>query len=712
MKKIRQVISALYHPSAATSIRVLPLILGTGSLMMVLSPAQAADSPEQSTAGALPRVEISEKKPDETRRGLALGVNTAVLDTPASVTSVDIKVLQDQGGQTLQDILRNVPGATADLGFTGSHSQVFVLRGFLADSGTGASRVLRDGARLSNYAFVPAFVESVEVLRGPGAAIATRSEPGGTVQIVTKQPQLRNFGSVSAGVGEYGARETTIDINRVLSQENELAARLIATHSEYSEWRGVPDRLDGIKLGISKSDGDKYHLRVGVESTDQRYRPDYGVPGVNGRPANIPVNRQLNEPWTDSTTRNDIFDVHADVAVGEQSRWAFDWTHLEADSTYVSQSLSAAVGTTGNYSRFTSLQPDTKRRIDSVSTSLTSEQKLAETTHRLYAGLEYYRENLSQPGGGVTAPSINIYNPVYGLVKAPASYSTTLTRESLESFNLSVQDAIDWQDWTLVAGVQFMKQRFFYGTSGAGVDENKVSPKVALLRHLTPEQTVYASYSTGTSPNQAASSTGQSLPSRTSRQYEAGWKSSWLNRRLNSDVALFWLEQNNMLADDPGTAYIYDKTLAGTGRSKGLEASLSGQVTEKVSVVAAYAYTNARFGAGSEFNGKKIPNVADHTLSVFGHYDWDDQWRSGVGLYAQGRRFADETNTTIMPGYGRIDLTQRYLLKLAEDRTVELQLAVRNLMNKEYYVASHLHVSRYILPGETRGVYLNATYRF
>ena len=59
-----------------------------------------------------------------------------------------------QAGQSLQDALRNVPGAQADSGFNGSHTQFFVLRGAIADSATGSNRVLRDGVRMSNYPFV------------------------------------------------------------------------------------------------------------------------------------------------------------------------------------------------------------------------------------------------------------------------------------------------------------------------------------------------------------------------------------------------------------------------------------------------------------------------------------------------------------------------------------------------------------------------------
>lgn len=709
-KKRRRVVN-VHRTLSVSIVKDTSLVLTT----LLMCGAPALSHAEASTDSSLPSIDVQAAAAPSQKNSLVTGIPAAAIDTPFSVSTVSTETLQDQGGITLHDLLRNVPGATADLSFTGSHSQVFVLRGSLADSGTGSSRVLRDGARLSNYPFVPAFVDSIQVLRGPGAAVGKRSEPGGTVQIVTKQPQLSNFGSVSVGIGEYGARETAVDINRVLSAENELAARLVVNHSESSEWRGAPDRLDGVKLGLSKSDGDKYHIRLGIEAIDQRYRPDFGVPAINGRPVAVPVDRQFAEPWTDSTTRNQVYDLHADVALSDKTRWAFDWTHLEANSTSIRQSVSALVNSNGTFSRVIAVEPNTNRRIDSLATALTSKQSTGAVTHNLYAGVEYYRETLAQPSGAVVAPyspNINVFNPVYGLVTQPGTINTTLTTENLESTSLSVQDSIDWHDWTLVTGLQYMKQRFFYGSVGTSVDENKFSPKLALLRHLTPTQTIYASYSTGTSPNQAASAAGQSLASRTARQYELGWKSAWLDNRLNADLALFWLNQNNMLADDPSTVSIYDKKLSGEGRSKGVELSLTGQLTKQLSVVSAYAYTNSHFAGGSEFAGKSIPNVAAHTLSVFAHYDWDSQWRSGLGVYAQGRRYADESNTTIMPGYGRIDATQSYRFKIAADRSFELQLSLRNLFNKEYYAASHLHVTRYILPGESRSLMLTGTYRF
>ncbi|MDB5820307.1 MAG: TonB-dependent receptor [Rhizobacter sp.] len=680
----------------------------------------AQSSPADQTLPAISVVEPATK--GRAAAALATGIAASPLDTPFSVTSVPSALVREQAGTTLQDALRNVPGAQADTGFNGSHTQSYILRGAISDSGTGSSRVMRDGVRLSNYPYTPAFVESVDVLRGPGAAIAVRSEPGGTVNIVTKQPQLYNFGSVYLGGGNANARELSVDLNRVLSKEDEWAARLIATQSNASEWRHVPDQLTGLKLGVAKSDGARYHLRAGFEATNQSYQPDYGIPALNGRPVAVPLDRQLGEPFGNSRTENRIADLHGDVALGGDSRLAVDYTHLEAFSTSIKSLLNGsplANQPVGTWPRVSVWEPATRRHIDSLATSLTGTQTLGGLTHRFFAGLDYYRETLdglTLTAPASTSPPINVFDPVYGLATAPsagAAFARTLTTENLHSVGASVQDQIDIGDWSVVAGLRFDRQHFLYGTAGVvAVDESRVSPKLAVLRHLSDSDTLYANVSTGQAPNQVSSSSNQSLPSRRSKQAEVGWKSAWLGGQLTSDVAVYQLDQSNLISSDLSTPNLFDFTIDGSARSRGLEASLTGKLGDHLDVSATYAYTDAAYRNNAVYGGKDVPNVARHTATLWAQYAWDDAWKSGAGVYVQSRRFADEANTTVLPGYARFDLTQTYVTKLAAGQSVELQLAVRNLLDRDYYVSSHLHVNRWITPAQGRNAWLSATYRF
>jgi len=672
-----------------------------------------------------PTVFVSGRSAQDGRLAARLATGTAgpAHDTPFSVSSVGAELLRDQAGTTLQDALRNVPGAQPDSGFNGAHTQFFSLRGAVADSGTGSNRVLRDGVRLSNYPYVPGFVDSVDVLRGPGAAVGVRSEPGGTVNIVTRQPLMRDASSVFASVGEHAAQELTLDLNRVLSAENGVAARIIATRSRASEWRHVEDRLDGVKLGIANKAGGPVHLRAGLEATNQVYQPDYGIPGAGDRPAAIPRDRQFGEPFGDSTTRNRIADLHGDVDLGRGTRLGADLTHLEAHSTSIKNLLNGSPlpgRPGGTYARVSAWEPDTTRRIDSAALTLTSRQRLGGVTHALFAGLDYYRETLDQPSLAVpasTSAAINIYAPVFGLVTAPAPgavMARSLTTQNLTARALSLQDQVDLGAWSLIGGLRYTDQDFVYGAAGVrAVREKDWSPKLGVLYRIGDSHTLYTNLARGLAPNQVASSTNQSLPSREADQLELGWKSLWLGGALAGDVAVYQLRQTNMISADASTPLNnFDFTVDGSARSRGLEAALNGKLGDRLDLALIYAYTHAKYLENAVYGGKRVPNVARHALSLWGQYHWNRNWKTGAGIYAQGARFADEANTTTLPGYARLDLTHGWAIKLAGGGALEVQLALRNALDQGYFVSSHVHVSRWITPGQRRNASLSASYRF
>jgi len=688
-------------------------LLLASALLASTTPAFAqAARPTPVGPTALEEVVVTGRR---TGADLALGAPATFLETPAAVSTVQTTTLLEQGGTTLLDALRNVPGAQADLSFVGSHSQVVVLRGSIADSGTQSSRILRDGVRLSNYAFTPAFVDQINVLRGPGAAASTRSEPGGTVELVTKSAQLSDFGMAYARIGQNHARETWIDVNRVLSREHGLAGRLILISSAEDEWRHVKDELDGLKLGLSKSDGDRYRVNFDFEATNQTYNPDFGLPALNGSVVDVPRDRQLGEPFADSTTDNRVYSLHADYSL-PLGRVALGYTHMDSHTVSIRNSVFAvAAGQPfGTYNRATAYEPDGRREIDSVALSWTDEVATGAIVHNLYAGAEYYTETLSLPSLGVPAVNnspINVFNPVYGRNTAPTGTLTqTLTGQDTQSTLFTVQDRMEIGRLGLIAGLQFVDLDSTYGVVGVAepVTESRVTPRLGVTYALSDSQTLYASYSGGSAFQPVLQTSGESVPLRHSEQYEIGWKFDD-GGRLRADVALYQLDHDNLISGDPA---VFGRFLVGgKARSKGVEISAAGQVTDRLSITLAYAYTDAQYLDGPLYPGKQIPNVAEHSGSLFGQMRWTPQWRTGLGLYGQGERFADGPTATRLPGYVRIDAVQAYSFTL-NGRPLELQLNIENLLDEAYFAGSHVHVSRYILPGQGRNASVGLSYRF
>lgn len=137
-----------------------------------------------------------------------------------------------------------------------------------------------------------------------------------------------------------------------------------------------------------------------------------------------------------------------------------------------------------------------------------------------------------------------------------------------------------------------------------------------------------------------------------------------------------------------------------------------GELSERLNVAFTYAWTQSRYQAHAQYEGNTVANVARHAASIWGRYRWNDRWSTGAGLYVQSRRFADQANTVTLPGYARFDLVQTWTKPLGGDRSVEVQLVIRNLLDKKYFVSSHLHVTQWITPGQGRNVSLLSTFRF
>ena len=132
-----------------------------------------------------------------------------IADQPLSVTVVERRQIEDTPAQSLDDVLRTVPGVNVPLA---ASYQLHPTAGSVSMRGLGGIRalVMLDGVPLNDPFFgyvqwnrVPLEnIERVEVVRGGGASLWGNYAMGGVINIITRRPDKQAFG-VEGGYGSY-----------------------------------------------------------------------------------------------------------------------------------------------------------------------------------------------------------------------------------------------------------------------------------------------------------------------------------------------------------------------------------------------------------------------------------------------------------------------------------------------------------------------------
>ena len=126
---------------------------------------------------------------------------------PQNVDIVSGELLEDTGINDLQNALDFTSGIARQNSFGGLWDS-FAIRGFAGDENLPSGYIVNGFSAGRGYSGRrdTSNIQSIEVLKGPGSALYGRSEPGGTINIITKKPQFDEEGYIQATVGSYGLK--------------------------------------------------------------------------------------------------------------------------------------------------------------------------------------------------------------------------------------------------------------------------------------------------------------------------------------------------------------------------------------------------------------------------------------------------------------------------------------------------------------------------
>ncbi len=648
-----------------------------------------------------------------TRTGSATRTDTPIRELPQSVSVVPRQALEDLSAVRVDAALDYAGGVTRQNNFGGQTLFEYAVRGFT----TG--EFYRNGFPVNRgYQSTPdaATIERVEVLRGPAALLYGRGDPGGTFNIVTKQPlpfasyglsglfdqrgSLRGTLDATGPVGPFGYRLNGGAENRRSFREFVETDRFFL--APVLTWQATPDTTITLEGDFIRN----------IQIFDR------GVVAVGNRLGVIPRGRFLGEPG-DGRIRNE----NATLQLRMEHKLNNDWT-LRLGGQYLG-------GTLEGYSTEASrLLADNRtllreRRFRDyawddfvVQASLVGRFATGPLQHTLLLGAEYEnyrnREVLLRSNPNTAPFAIDIYNPVYGRTPPPLTRRTD-TLEQTRTYAAFLQDQVAITPrLKAVAGlrVEQFEQDFIQRTTGVATPQSQtaVTPRVGLIYDLTDTLSAYASYARSFRPNRGGDVLGRAFSPEEGEAWEVGLKLDLLEERLSVTAALFQIDKKNVLTTDPRNAGF--SITAGEARSRGFDVALAGNITPGWRVIGGYAYVDAEVTRDNTLAaGTPLLNIPRHSVSLLNVYEFQEGPLAGLGLgggilHASARSGDNANRDFRLPGYTTVDALAYYQVT----RNIRLNLNVINLFDKEYYDRSVSSV--WISPGTPRTVLGSVAFRF
>ncbi|WP_282579044.1 TonB-dependent siderophore receptor [Pseudomonas sp. CYM-20-01] len=643
-----------------------------------------------------------------TRSASATKTDTAIRDIPQSISVIPATVLKDLGSTHVERALEFAGGVSKQNNFGGLTLYEYSVRGFTT------SEFYQDGFSANRgYPSTPdaANIERIEVLKGPAASLYGRGDPGGTVNIVTKKPQPEAFTTVQTSAGSWDRYRTAVDVNTPLDGEGNLLSRVnLAVEDNHSFRDHVQSKRVFVAPSFSWQLDPDTSLLVESEFVRHSSTFDRGIVDAPG----VSRSTFLGEP-NDGDIDNHNNRLQATLEHHLNDAWKLRLaSHYKQGSLWGDASENRALNADGH-----SIDRRYRERSMGWHDSITQLElrglfDIGSWQHELLIGTEYedYRKKERVTAIGGSRYSIDIYNPVYGQAKPNGLRSGTDFFEQTNSHALNLQDQIVFTDRLRgMVGARFehFEQRiddFTRNHAKAEQTHNAFTQRAGLLYQLTPQVGVFANASTSFKPNSGLGADNKSFKPEEGVGYEVGIKSELFDERLSATIAAFHIEKENVLSLDPATNL---NRAVGKARSQGLDLQLSGQVTDAVRVIGAFAYIDAEVTKGDKVipAGSRILGVAKRSGSLLGVYEFQDGALRGSDMGAAftyvGDRSGEAGTSFELPAYHTVDLLAHY--KATDNVTVGLNL--NNLFDEKYYERSYSNY--WISPGEPRNLTVSLT---
>lgn len=683
-----------------------------GLCIAMALPALAAA--QQATA-TLPVVQVQSAAPSDTTEGsgqynsagkssTATPLGLALRDTPQSVSVVTQQRIEDQGMQTITDVVNHATGVSVN--------QYETNRGQFTGRGFAINTLMIDGVPTTweqpwssgEIMTSLAMYDRVELVRGATGLTTGAGDPSAAINLVRKRAHSQEFkGTAEIDVGSWNQRRGMVDIATPLNSAKTLRARVVAEASSRDSWINLLKNDHHTLYATAEADlGPRTLLRAGLSQQGNQSRGAMwgGLPVwyADGSHTQWDRSKTTSANWTrwDSTYNNSFaaLDHHFDNGWKINASYSHGKRKADSHLLYLFGAPDRATGL-GMFTYPGSYKTATTQ--DDVALQASGPFEWLGHKHELALGLTHSKQKFnadSRQAAGGMASDFNQWN---GSVAEPswgplAFYGNGRTTQNAAYgvVRLHVADPL-----RVIAGARLTN----YERTGS---EAKTTPYTIEFTHqLTPyfgvvydvsdSVSAYASYTSIFQPQQERDIHGNYLDPIEGKSLEAGLKGELLDGRLNASAAIFQIKQTNLAQSTgqiisgtvpPETAY----RASDGATSRGFELELTGELTRGWNLTAGYTQFKATDATGADVNSIYPRKL----LKVFSAYRLPGAWNAltlGGGVTWQGSTYTEAstpqktTERITQNAYALVNLMARYDFS----QQLSLQLNVNNLFDKAYY---------------------------
>ncbi len=644
----------------------------------------------------------------------ATRTDTAIRDIPQAVYVIPQQLLQDQQVVRLADAVRNVSGVTIAEDAGGRQERV-TMRGFVTDT------TFQDGFRNSSNsnATFPDFanVQRVDILKGPSSTVFGRLDPGGVVNLVTKQPLSEPYYSVTMQGGSYQFLRPAVDASGPLNASKSLLYRFIASGQDSQSFRDFNfTRRLFLSPTLTWTPSPSTSLRLYTEFLGGSNLNDRGLIALGTRPAKLPISRYLADPNLVYPYRQGKAGLSLDQAIGRG--WTFrsyerSSTGWDNYNSRIANSIAKDMQTVTLNDLRTDQYFQAHYWINEVTGTLTT----GPLRHTLLAGAELnYEIYDTNTARGTNTSILNIDHPDYAALP-PRVMKLSRVDQSRDGYGGGyVQDQVALTaNLKITGGVRYdlakIKTVGYFVTPDSSSRADAWSPRVGITYQPIPSLSFYATFNRSFQPQTGTDVNGAPFIPERGRLLETGFKFDTASHRITGTASVYQIDLTNVITADPNNPGF--SIQLGQQRSRGVEFNAVTHLTPQWDLITGYALTNATIHQDNTYLvDSQLQSVPRHTGNLWTRYNQRRGWLAGAGIGAgvtgvsnmQGQLITQAAPNTfyLVPGWARLDAGLSYERPSDGRWKYRFALNANNLLDRRYFSGASGRFAVY--PGSPRNL--------